>query len=289
MATAVRDQGIYTAAAPLLVGDPASLLGTIQQKTHGAILTGFDFPLGLPKAYAEQLHIESFPSFLRQLGQGTWPDFAKVCRDSSEISLTRPFYPYNFTPKGSRKRAHLVEALNLETFDQLLRACERAQPDVAAAGALFWTLGAQAPGRAALHGWTEVIVPALAHASVKLWPFDGPLSELLQADSLILAETYPTQYHGSVLGARFAGKTSPDKRRLLAAQIFAWSKSSEVQLNAELVQTIENGFPQGDDAFDAVLGLLGMIHVLLHPQELHEPTNPTIRNIEGWIFGQPAR
>ncbi len=289
MACAGYHAGTYVAGVPKPTGDPGALLSALREKTPGPILVGFDFPIGLPLAYAERVQIASFPAFLRTLAQACRSPFFEVCRESSEISLERPFYPFNFTPKGSRKRAHLVAGLNLTSFEDLLRICERSQENIPAAGALFWTLGAQAPGRAALHGWAETILPALGNADVKLWPFDGYLADLLEPGNLVIAETYPTQYHPWILQTRFTGKGKLESRKQQASPLLYWAAQSGVRCDTELEQTIHEGFPQGDDAFDAVLGLFGMLHLILNPELHHEPTDPTIRDIEGWILGQPSR
>ncbi len=296
MAQASLRNGTYTASPPTPVGDAGTLLASLRDQTQGPVLLGFDFPIGLPKAYADQLAIDSFPTFLCHLEHPGRQPFFSVCHNAGEISLSRPFYPFNSSPKGSRKRSHLVEALHLQSFDQLLRACERAQPGMQPAGALFWTLGARAPGRAALHGWANVLIPAL-HSDhvkdcqtnpVKLWPFDGTLAHLLQPGRLVIAETYPTQYHRSILNAPFSGKGHIENRKRQASSLLAWSKASAVQLTPSLLLDLHAGIPQGDDAFDAVLGLTGMLHLLLHSELHYEPTDPVTRNIEGWILGRPA-
>jgi len=52
---------------------------------------------------------------------------------------------------------------------------------------------------------------------------------------------------------------------------------------------IRDGFgtaEAGEDAFDAVLGLMSMIEVLLDHRSDGVPSIGNIRDIEGWIFGQ---
>ena len=57
-------------------------------------------------------------------------------------------------------------------------------------------------------------------------------------------------------------------------------------LAPDLQRAIQGGFPQGDDAFDAVVGLFGMMEVLMHRRSAREPAGDTVRQVEGWIFGQ---
>ena len=51
---------------------------------------------------------------------------------------------------------------------------------------------------------------------------------------------------------------------------------------------MQGGFPQGDDAFDAVVGLFGMLQVCLGQREPGEPDDRAIREIEGWILGRES-
>jgi hypothetical protein len=49
-------------------------------------------------------------------------------------------------------------------------------------------------------------------------------------------------------------------------------------------------FPDGgDDAFDAVIGLFGMLQVCLGLRDSGEPDDESIREIEGWILGRQSR
>jgi hypothetical protein len=49
------------------------------------------------------------------------------------------------------------------------------------------------------------------------------------------------------------------------------------------------GSLKGDDAFDAVVGLFGMLEVVLGRREPGESKGEQIRDVEGWILGQAAR
>jgi hypothetical protein len=47
--------------------------------------------------------------------------------------------------------------------------------------------------------------------------------------------------------------------------------------------------PDGEDEFDAVIGLLGMIAVITGVIPSGEPgDDPAVTSIEGWILGRPA-
>ncbi len=291
MAKAVLTHGYWTAHPPEPVGPLFTLIDRVARwrGESSSAMVGFDFPIGIPQRYAANAGVDNFPSFLSRLGQCEWKHFYDLCLEASEISIHRPFYPYNFTPAGTRKRQHLIEGLRLNGFDDLLRRCEQPQKQrkIPAAGPLFWTLGAKAPGRGAIQGWKHVIAPSLQEKHIKLWPFNGTLDKLLQPGTTVVTETYPTQYHQSIFGSQIAGKGSIELRRGLASRFCRWAQDSSVTLTPGLKRVIESGFPKGkDDAFDAVIGLFGMIEAIQTWSSRHEPADPAIRNIEGWILGQ---
>jgi hypothetical protein len=58
-----------------------------------------------------------------------------------------------------------------------------------------------------------------------------------------------------------------------------------------LVEALRDGFgpnDDGEDPFDALIGLFGMLNVLLGRQSSGEPSDPRVRRIEGWILGRPV-
>ena len=60
-------------------------------------------------------------------------------------------------------------------------------------------------------------------------------------------------------------------------------------LMPELRVDMEFGFgpkPGGEDPFDAVVGLFGMLNLLLGLRPLDEPVGRRLREVEGWILGQ---
>jgi hypothetical protein len=152
---------------------------------------------------------------------------------------------------------------------------------------LFWTLGANQVGRAAIIGWRDVIVPALqTDKSVVVWPFDGSLDDLVKPGNTVIVETYPAAYYGWFFrGQPLKGKGKVEVRRQTAPSLLNWAQSANVTLDAELRCTIEDGFPN-DDAFDATVGLFGMLEVLINRRESGEPDDEKVRKLEGWIFGQ---
>ncbi len=259
----------YTVHPPRLVGSSGSTryrMG-VDDAERGPILLGFDFPIGLPLAYATVVGISSFPDALSQFGSGDWGRFWDVAVDEADIDLHRPFYPFR---PGGRRQIHLTDRLGLSMGD-LTRGCERATDGRRAACALFWTLGGNQVGKGALSGWREMLQPARRPegGNAALWPFDGTLHDLLNAGRLIIAETYPSEFYGH-LGVKFSsalhgGKRSPASRRAQSGALLAFTGRSSVLLTSDARSAIEDGFgdkADGEDRFDAMVGLLGMLNVV---------------------------
>jgi hypothetical protein len=278
--------GRYIAEAPRPVGDHTQLITSIRTDigSEGCALVGFDFPIGVPERYASTAGVEKFKSFLLELGTGAWADFFTVSRTSSEISMHRPFYPFK---PGGTKQLHLLAALGLQVIGDLRRQCERKQNGRRAACALFWTLGANQVGKGAIVGWRDVLAPAFqADKHVVLWPFDGGLDKLLQPGKIVIAETYPAECYVWFFSEPLRGKGKLEVRRRVGADLLSWASNTRVELTAPLRGEIEAGFPEGDDAFDAVVGLFGMIEVIVGKRQAGDPSENRIRKLEGWILGQ---
>lgn len=284
----------YLAAAPHLAGPAAGLSGVFGPGVADegvTALLGFDFPIGLPLAYAAKAEIEDFRAALPRFGSGRWVEFFVPARTEGEIALERPFFPAGAGVAGNA--AKLGAALEL-TRGQLLRACDRAHAGRRAAAALFLTQGRQQAGKAAIVGWRDVLQPSLRGEGppVRLWPFDGLLPDLLDRGGLIVAEAYPGEFYGHLgLGIRSAGgKGSREARRAQAPLLVGWAAACGVDLAPDLRAAIDDGFggPAGEDRFDAVVGLFGMLGVLRGRRPPFEPEAGPIRRIEGWMLGLAA-
>jgi hypothetical protein len=282
-----------------LVGDTPTLIERHFETIPSprTLLMGFDFPIGLPIAYARLAGISDFLSALPDLGRGKWARFFDVAEKADEISLNRPFYPMR--PGGTRQQ-HLVGALTVGHIDELRRSCEMPRPGRRAACPLFWTLGGQQVGKGAISGWQEVLIPALLAKKTRatLWPFSGPLEDLLAREGVVLAETYPAEFYDH-LGVAFsnarrgerAGKRVQRDRAANATSLLGWAATTGVEVNTALRSEIEDGFGKranGEDRFDAVVGLFGMLNIILGHRHPGYPTDEYIRRIEGWILGQDA-
>ena len=147
-------------------------------------------------------------------------------------------------------------------------------------------------GKAAIHGWREVLLPALrGGADVGLWPFEGPLFTLFRPRRVVIAETYPAEFYGP-LGLNGAGRWSKRRqtdRQARAEALLGAAAAVGLRLPPELRDTLANGFgPGGDgeDPFDALVGLLGLLAVLTGRQGPGDPSGAQLCRIEGWILGQ---
>jgi hypothetical protein len=294
----------YRVGSTRRVHEPRRLLGELRDEAgpSGCLVVGFDFPIGLPLQYARRAGVHDFPSFLNKLGRGDWLNFYQVAATPEEINLHRPFYPRR---AGASRLSHLLAALGASNMDDLRRQCERASLDPAgvthrAACPLFWTMGGQQAGKAAILGWREVLGPALCEPSFRtgLWPFDGNLDQLIQTRRMVIAETYPAEFYHH-LGVRFSshkagtksGKRVRSERAANAGVLLDWAGNHQIEIEPALRAELADGFgdsPDGDDRFDAVVGVLGMLNVLLGNQPCEAPPDDQVRRIEGWILGKQA-
>jgi hypothetical protein len=249
------------------------------------LMIGFDFPIGLPLAYAKAAGTGSFPEFLRAVGSPPWDKFATVARSPGDITLRRPFYPQ--APGGAR-REHLQLGLGL-TAKELRRRCEGTDAET-----LFWTLGSKQVGKGALAGW-RLLADAQRDPGIALWPFAGSLPDLLDGGSrIVAAETYPREYY-QYARAPAAARSRWSKRRRAdrlawAPGILAWARSLGVSWDPRIRDRVEEGFSDGangEDEFDAVIGLLAMISVVTGELRPGEPRDdPAVTTVEGWILGR---
>jgi hypothetical protein len=293
MAQAVRRPGGgYLALPPAPVGALENFwLRLGEAGRDGPIVAGFDFPIGLPAAYAKQAGIEDFATAFAGFGEGRWRDFYEVAAHAEQIALTRPFYPER---PGGRTRRQLVDGLRLATWRDLHRRCDGATAGRPPACPMFWTLGGNQVGKGMIVGWRDLLAPARRDGiDVAIWPFDGALAELICNHRFVVTEAYPGEVYGHLgLSLRTGGgKRSGAARSAAAPLLLDWSRRADLALAPELCAEISAGFgaaPGADDRFDAVVGLFGLINVVSGARPSGEPDDPVVRRIEGWILGQDA-
>jgi hypothetical protein len=280
---------VWRIAAPVPVGKQETLFARLLAMAEGGpVALGVDLPLGLPRAYAAGLKQADFPDFLRT--SLSHPEFFHVAATLGEVSRARPFYPARGV-RGMTRAAHAA-ALGFASAAALSRACDRATAERPAGAPLFWTLGANQTGKAAIAAWRDMLAPALKRgAPLRLWPFDGPFRALLQPGTVAIAETYPAEAMRQ-LGVRMAGskRKQADRARLAEALHTSVARADAVA-EETLTQAIDAGFgagATGEDQFDSLIGLLCVLGVLAGKRPDTAPPDAAIQRWEGWVLGQTA-
>lgn len=279
--------GGWTAEAPCPVGDPAALVARLL--AEGAPLAlGLDLPLGVPRAFAAGRPEPGFLPFLRGLGDA--PGFFSVAADVADVSPHRPFYPARGL-RGMTRASHAA-ALGFAGPASLSRLCDLATPLRPAGAPLFWTLGANQTGKAAISAWRDWLAPALAAgAPYRFWPFEGGLRALLAPGVAVLAETYPAEAMRHLDVALPGSKRAPEARRAAAPALRLAMQRLATAPTPALAAALEGGFGTdalGEDRFDSLLGLLCVIGVLEGARADVVPEDPWVRHWEGWVLGQDA-
>ena len=294
VATAELVDGAYHAHAPRMVGESGGLIERmgLAASTGRTTLLGFDFPIGVPRAYAAAAGIDDFAAWLRAIELDS-PFFAPA-DDVADVSPSRPFFPARPpTIKSPGLKAQFIEQLGVPSAD-LLRRCDRRHCSRRAASEMFWAIGAAAVAKATIAGLKDTIRPALAEPSrtYAIWPFDGQLAELLDRSDAVVVETYPTEAYlqlGLQMGTAGRAKTNQTDRLGDVKRLLDWCADNAVIPDQELVTQMLTGFgasKSGEDLFDAVVGLFGMIDTVRRAPEPDLPDDSDVRQLEGWMFGQ---
>ncbi len=264
------------------------LPGLLHQAEGGAVALGADLPIGLPRAYAATRTEDGFRSFLRNVH--LMPEFFSVCASLEQVAPDRPFYPARGIA-GMTRLSHAL-ALGLPDASALSRLCDRATAERPAGAPLFWTLGANQAGKAAIAAWQSVILPALAqNLNLRLWPFDGPFLSLLTPGHVAMAETYPAEALRH-LNIRLRGsKRRQSDRAAIADPLLGAMEALRAEPDDAMRAAVVEGFgadAAGEDRFDSVLGLLCVLNVLTGNRPDTAPADPWIHTWEGWVLGQTA-
>ena len=251
--TATKNADGYRVGAPVWVEAPRRLLHSTGGETS---IVGFDFPIGIPARYATQAGISDFRAWLADVGHGEWRRFFDIAENREEISLKRPFYP-----AGTQGVSHrvLCDALGVRGIDDLRRRCEQPQVERGPACCLFWTLGANQVGRAAIAGWREILTPIVRSGDpVGFWPFDGSKTD--QVDRRERSETLAHRLEKSAITLDESVK--------------------------RMIDDVFGGDVVGEDRFDAFVGVVAMLKVVLGARPQGVPDDDLVRCVEGWIFGR---
>ena len=277
----------WRAEAPAPVGDPGALVAALLAEGVPVAL-GLDLPLGVPRGFAQGRAEHGFVPFLRGLAQR--PGFFAVAARLEEVSRERPFYPAR-PARGMTRAAHAA-ALGLADAAALSRLCDRATAERPAGAPVFWTLGANQSGKAAIAAWRDWLAPALAAgAPYALWPFAGGIHALLAPGRAVLAEVYPAEalrHCGIMLRG---SKRARADRATAAPALLAAMAARRLAPSPALRAMAQEGFgadAAGEDRFDSVVGLLGLVGVLDGARPDFVPEDAAVRRWEGWVLGQTA-
>lgn len=277
-----RPDGGWHLHAPEPAGPSGTLLDRLGPEPGARPLIGFDFPIGLPAAYAARAKLTGFRAALAAFGTGVWKD---VYTPTDTPTLHRPFYPAAARPKGSKTKAALLAGLGGGTDSLIFRNYDRP----IGGASLFWLVGPNQVGKATIGGWRDVLTPALDR--IQLWPFDGALDSLISRPGATVAEVYPALAYrrlGLTLGTAGAAKGDGEARRRCRAPIEAFVGGlGEVSMSAAAARAVADGFSSEDD-FDAFVALVLMISVVLGQTPAGAPPDPMTATIEGWVLGFEA-
>ncbi len=269
---------------------PETLLARLKARACGAAVAfGIDCPIGLPRGYvAAQGFAGDFPGFLRSLDSRA--GFLDVAATLDEVGPARPFYPARGIA-GMTRLSH-ARALGLPDAAALCRACDTATADRPAGAPLFWTLGANQAGKAAISAWRDMLGPAVRGVDPPLlWPFEGPLRSLLRPGGVAVAETYPAEALRQ-LGLRPAGsKRRQADRMAYAPALAACMRRLGATADPSAQSAIAAGFgadAAGEDRLDCLLGALCVLSVVRGARPDTVPEDPWITQWEGWVLGQTA-
>jgi hypothetical protein len=258
----------------------------------GAALATFDAPIGVPSSYWQKLrqvrgfpdHVATFPAWLPEALKKA--RYFENARAPFDWRVEQPFFAIAPGAGGRRvwedtlKRAGVA---TLRRVDELTRA----KP-------VFVTSGIPGTaGSGARELWKELgrmLGPPLGPtgAGFAIWPFDGPLDELIARKTVVVGENYPRVAYALALSREDAGARTPlqiaKTRRhvrqaaLAELQSHPWLQEHAVHLN-DLDAAADN-----EDSFDALFTAAGLLRcalegTLLAPGDLIDPV------AEGGILG----
>ncbi len=190
-------------------------------------------------------------------------------------------------------RASHAQALGLPDAAALCRACDLATAERPAGAPVFWTLGANQSGKAAIAAWRDLLVPALhGPAAPRLWPFEGPLAALLRPGAVAVAETYPAEALRQLGLVPAGSKRRQADRAAYAPALRAALAHLEAAPDSQAEAAINQGFgtdDAGEDRFDSFLGALCVLSVAIGARTDFVPGDPWIRHWEGWVLGQTSQ
>jgi hypothetical protein len=104
--------------------------------------------------------------------------------------------------------------------------------------------------------------------NLAIWPFSGRMAELARPGKIIVAEIYPAEFtHQLGLFSPFKrfSKRRQNDRVFTMERLIKQAVTTGIQIYPELERRLAEGFgfsPTGEDRFDAVVGLIGMLQII---------------------------
>jgi 8-oxo-dGTP diphosphatase len=254
----------------------AALVRTAMQlrdRSGFAVVIAVDAVLGLPTVYGRMTGTSGFRDAV------TWLDAAggldAEVKEPADWTPARPFFR---VPPGKGGLTRLVDAAGgPSSAKRQIEHRTGAKPVFAVSG-IPGTVGS---GSRAL--WKELA--AVAPEQIKLWPFDGSISELLSTQQVVLAESYPLAAYATALSPslptpiRRIAKTRGEARIAALDELrqVEWIREYDVRLCD--VRAAE----ANEDDFDAMLTAAALVRLVASGRPLsHELVDPIW---EGGILG----
>jgi hypothetical protein len=136
-------------------------------------------------------------------------------------------------------------------FESLYRLCEKAHYNRHSACPLFWTIGCQQVGKAAISGWKDLLSPAFEDhpSSLKIWPFPENFQQIIKPSNIVVVETYPAEFYRH-LGLSFSGperkrKRSQEDRKEFSSKLSGWALQHNLDLDDSIIEAGTDGFGAG--------------------------------------------
>lgn len=239
---------------------------------EGSVLVGVDVVLGVPRSYWNLVHDDSRcgqpSSFVDWLGRlGCNQEFFDPANTAENHEQWRVDLPWFHVPKGKGTLNAFKEGAD-DGFLRLIDRSTGAKPLFAVSG-IPGTVGS-----GTRDFWQELAVALAGERSFAIWPFEGPLSRMLNTGGVVLAETYPGLAYGAALAEALptarvrVTKTGKKHQRHHACDALVrtdWAKACELDLGG-LAAARRN-----DDDFDALMTAAAVLRCGLDDIPLVDP------------------
>lgn len=259
-------------------GSLEQLLELAATLTGGTVI-GIDAAIGMPAATWEQLttSIETQPAHFLQYLKSLRADsrFFTPVDNPADWRPNRPF----IAPKPGKWSRLAYEKASLGGIHRNIDRVLKANP-------VFVMRGIPGSVGSGTHSlWRELIGLHASHR-FSVWPFDGTLETLVNAEKPVIAEIYPKACYGIAINPtlpaplRSIAKTKTAARKKVIAELLAaqWIERERFQ-----IQGIDNALASEDD-FDALLSVLALTRLVLE-KAAFESDATTDSIAEGGVLG----